>query len=57
MATLKKIRVGKVKLFKIKNRQGYAATCMNNLTEGRTTHQALRRMARPLKRQGFLLDV
>lgn len=34
---LKKISVSKVKIFKINNRKGYAAVCLNNLTEGNTT--------------------
>ena len=54
---LKKIRRGKIKVFKIENRRGYAALCMNNLTEGRSVDQAVARMARPLKRQGYLLEV
>ena len=31
-----KVNVKKVKLFKIKNRKGYAAICLNHLTEGKT---------------------
>ena len=55
--TLKKISRGKIKVFKIENRRGFAALCLNNLTEGRTMDQAVRRMTRPLKRQGYLLEV
>ncbi len=55
--SLRKIGKGKIKVFKIENRRGYAAVCLNNLTEGRSVDQALRRMARPLKRQGYLLEV
>ena len=29
-----------VKLFKIKNRKGFAAVCSNHLTEGKTEEQA-----------------
>ena len=54
---LSKIGRGKIKVFKIENRRGFAAVCMNNLTEGRTVDQALQRMARPLKRKGYLLEV
>ena len=55
--SLRKIRRGKIKVFKIENRRGYAAVCMNNLTEGRSVDQAVARMARPLKRQGYLLEL
>ena len=48
---LKKISVSKIKIFKIKNRNGYAAVCLNNLTEGRTTYQAYDRMLKALKRE------
>jgi hypothetical protein len=40
----------KIKLFKIKNRHGYAAICNNHLTEGRTSEQAKDRMLKALKR-------
>ncbi len=40
-----------VKIFKIKNRKGYAALCDNHLTEGRTTQQAYDRMTKALKRK------
>ena len=53
--TLRKLARSKVKTFKINNRKGYAATCMNNLTEGRTVAQALSRMNKALKRRGFTL--
>ena len=53
----RKISRGKIRIFKIENRRGFAAVCMNNLTEGRTVDQALQRMARPLKKQGYLLEV
>ncbi|MDD4907976.1 MAG: hypothetical protein PHJ00_02835 [Candidatus Omnitrophica bacterium] len=39
-----------VKLFKIKNRKGYAAVCSGHLTEGRTAEQAYERMVKALRR-------
>jgi hypothetical protein len=39
-----------VKIFKIKNRKGYAATCCSCLTEGKTAQQACDRMAKALNR-------
>lgn len=54
---LKALSRSKVKMFKIQNRRGYAAVCMGHLTEGRTTDQALRRMAKAVKRSGYLLKV
>lgn len=50
---LKKLSRSKVKIFKIKNRKGYAAICMNNLTEGPSSAEAIRRMAKAVKRQGY----
>ena len=46
------MRIGKlsVKIFKIKNRRGYAAICCDNLTEGKTSKQAYDRMAKALRR-------
>ncbi|MFQ5952979.1 MAG: hypothetical protein ACE5JK_06210 [Candidatus Omnitrophota bacterium] len=52
---LRKVPKSKVKTFKIKNRRGFAATCMSNLTEGRTVAQALGRMNKALKRSGYTL--
>jgi hypothetical protein len=48
------MRIGglNVKVFKIKNRRGYAALCMGHLTEGATVHQACDRMAKALRRTG-----
>ena len=40
----------KVDMFKIKNRKGYAAVCSSHLTEGKTTQQALERMAKAIRR-------
>ena len=54
--TYKKLSAGKVTIFKIKNRRGYAAVCMKNLTEGRTPLQAFYRMTKAVKREGYLLS-
>ena len=53
--TLRKLRASKVNIFKLKNRRGYAALCMNNLTEGRTPVQAFMRMVKAVKRAGYTL--
>ena len=55
LKSLKKINAAKVTLFKIKNRSGYAAVCLNNLTEGKTPQEAFRRLVHPLRRMGFEL--
>lgn len=52
---LKKITSGSVKIFKIKNRRGYAALCLKNLTEGRTPVQAFYRMVKAVRRAGYEL--
>ena len=46
------MKIGKqaVKIFKIKNRSGYAALCSSNLTEGKTPQQAYDRMAKAVRR-------
>lgn len=41
----------KMKLFKIKNRTGYAALCSDHLTEGKTREQAKARMEKALRRK------
>ena len=53
---LRKLSTSKIKTFKIRNRRGYAAIFMNNLTEGNTTGIALARMAKAVKRMGYLLS-
>ncbi|HNX69600.1 MAG TPA: hypothetical protein PLL75_05605 [Candidatus Omnitrophota bacterium] len=53
---LKKLSASKVTTFKIRNRRGYAALCMANLTEGNTVGIALARMAKAVKRMGYLLS-
>lgn len=46
-----KILGQQVKIFKIKNRRGFAALCNGHLTEGRNTQQAACRMEKALKRR------
>ena len=41
----------KIKVFKIKNRTGYAALCCDHLTEGKTREEAKSRMEKALKRK------
>jgi len=41
----------KIKVFKIKNRRGYAALCADHLTEGPTSAMARARMEKALKRK------
>jgi hypothetical protein len=43
--------MSKIKVFKIRNRRGYAALCCNNLTEGKSAAEALSRMQKALKRK------
>lgn len=50
---LKKISQKTVKIFKIANRKGYGAVCLNNLTEGLTPNQTYQRMIKALKRRGY----
>jgi hypothetical protein len=47
------MRIGKlgVKIFKIKNRRGFAAVCSNHLTEGASPKQAYERMAKAIRRK------
>ncbi len=52
---LKKISKSKIQVLKLRNRRGYAALCLNNLTEGTTPAQAVARMKNPLRRMGFEL--
>ena len=44
-----------VKIFRIKNRKGYAAICRGHLTEGRSVSQAYDRMHKALKRNGLTI--
>jgi hypothetical protein len=48
-----KIRLSKIKTFKIKNRRGYAAIFANHLTEGASGAQAVDRMVKALRRSGI----
>lgn len=41
----------KLKVFKIRNRSGYAALYQNNLTEGRNAAEAVARMIKAVKRK------
>jgi len=52
---LRRISRSIVKTFKIKNRKGYGAICMNNLTEGGSVNLALSRMNKALKRMGYTI--
>lgn len=56
MKTYKKLSASKVTIFKIKNRRGFAAISLNNLTEGNTPLQAFARMAKAVKRLGYELS-
>jgi len=51
----KKVPLSKIRIFKITNRKGYAALCMNNLTEGPTVLQVYQRMIKAVKRSGYEL--
>jgi len=53
---LRKLSSGRITMFKIRNRRGYAAVCMNHLTEGTSPAQAFYRMAKAVKRAGFALQ-
>lgn len=45
-----KIGRHRTKIFKIKNRRGYAAICQGHLTEGNSISQACNRMIKALRR-------
>lgn len=45
-----KIEESKVQIFKMRNRNGYAAICQECLTEGKTKEEAYGRMVKALKR-------
>ncbi len=55
VVTLKKVAKSQVKTFKMKNRKGYAAICLDNLTEGATLKIAIDRMDKALKRNGYIV--
>lgn len=50
-----KIQAKRIKIFKIKNRKGYAALCLGYLTEGTTTYQVYDRMRKALRRNDISL--
>ena len=54
---LKTVRVSDVTMFKIRNRQGYAAICLRNLTEGRTPADAFNPAIEPRPWPGAPLAV
>ncbi len=54
--TLKSLRASQVRIFKIRNRRGYAAICQQNLTEGASAAQAFERMVKAVRRTGFQLQ-
>lgn len=45
-----KLSRSKVRIFKIRNRKGFAALYANNLTEGKTAEQAYARMEKAARR-------
>ncbi len=53
MAKKKEVKLSKkkVKIFKIRNRTGYAAIYQNNITEGRSPTQAFDRMLKAAMRK------
>ena len=53
---LRKLSKKKVSVFKIKNRRGFAAICLSNLTEGRSAAEAVARLTHPLRRMGYQLN-
>lgn len=54
---LRKLSIKDVLFFKIVNRSGYAAIAKNNLTEGRTVHQAYSRLVKACRRRGYELPL
>jgi hypothetical protein len=52
---LQKLGLRDVTLFKLANRRGFAAIARNNLTEGRTIHQAYSRLVKAVRRAGYEL--
>lgn len=46
------LKRSQVKIFKIRNRKGFAAIFNNNITEGRTADQAFARMVKAARRKG-----
>lgn len=54
--TLRNLSSGKVEIIKLRNRRGYAALCLNHLTEGVSPVQAFARMVKAVKRSGYALQ-
>ena len=54
--SLRKLPKNWIQVIKLKNRKGYAAFCLSNLTEGSTPAQAVARLKHPLKRMGYELN-
>ncbi len=52
---LKPVDPWRIVVFKISNRQGYAAICMGNLCEGKSPEEAFARLLHPLRRMGYSL--
>jgi len=50
-----KISVQKIRIFKMRNRKGYAALCLNHLTEGGTLFRVYDRMVKALRRNGIAI--
>ncbi|MFH1771228.1 MAG: hypothetical protein ABH872_00225 [Candidatus Omnitrophota bacterium] len=50
-----KVSAGRIKIFKIRNRRGFAALCCNHLTEGISVAQAYGRMQKALRRNGIAI--
>ena len=48
-----KVGARRIKIFKIKNRRGYACIFSNHLTEGKSTIEAYDRMLKALRRSGI----
>ncbi|MFH1347354.1 MAG: hypothetical protein ABIH22_01560 [Candidatus Margulisiibacteriota bacterium] len=45
------LKRSKVKIFKLRNRSGFAALYQNNITEGATANQAFMRMEKAVRRR------
>lgn len=52
---LRSISASQIKVFRIRNRRGWAAVCLDNLTEGKSAAEAVGRLKHPLRRMGYAL--
>ena len=52
---LRALKRSSVRIFKIANRRGFAALCLQNLTEGNSPYVTYCRMQKAVKRSGFCL--